>query len=123
VELLFKEWKSYGNLKKFDTSNAYIAEGLIWAALGAAIVKRFIAHLAQCVCKVAISTRIVAMCSGRKIIFLIEKLIHRDYINLNKYLRETVDYLGGNAKRTNLTRDYKTGRGQLGFVGIGTLKD
>jgi len=79
--------------------------------------------LAQCICKIAISIRIVAMCSGRKIIFLMGKLIHRDYVNLNKSLRKAVDYLGSNAKRTNLTRDYKAGRGQLGFVGIGTLKD
>ena len=33
VELLFKEWKSYANLRAFDTANPHIAEGLIWAAL------------------------------------------------------------------------------------------
>ncbi len=29
IELLFKEWKSHANLHAFDTSNPYIAEGLI----------------------------------------------------------------------------------------------
>jgi len=33
VELLFKEWKSYANLHKFDTANEHIAAGLIWASL------------------------------------------------------------------------------------------
>jgi IS4 transposase len=33
IELCFKEWKSYANLHQFDTANAYIAEGLIWARL------------------------------------------------------------------------------------------
>jgi hypothetical protein len=27
IELLFKEWKSYANLHKFDTANAHIAAG------------------------------------------------------------------------------------------------
>ncbi|MCA1607520.1 MAG: IS4 family transposase, partial [Acidobacteria bacterium] len=47
VELMFKEWKSYTSLHAFDTSKANIAEGLIWAALCAAILKRYCAHLAQ----------------------------------------------------------------------------
>ena len=29
IELMFKEWKSHANLHAFDTSNPYIAEGLI----------------------------------------------------------------------------------------------
>lgn len=29
IELLFKEWKSYANLHKFDTANEHIAAGLI----------------------------------------------------------------------------------------------
>ncbi len=73
VELLFKEWKSYANLKKFDTSNQYIAEGLIWTALSVAIVKRFMAHITQSVTKTATSTRIVAMCIGRRVLLMMEK--------------------------------------------------
>ena len=33
IELLFKEWKSFANLKAFATSNPHLAEGLIWASL------------------------------------------------------------------------------------------
>jgi hypothetical protein len=47
----------------FDTTNAHIAEGLIWAALCAAVLKRFLAHAAQRIGQgTAISTRRVAMC-------------------------------------------------------------
>jgi hypothetical protein len=47
VELLFKEWKSYANLHKFNTANEHITAGLIWASLCAAVLKRFLAHAAQ----------------------------------------------------------------------------
>ena len=40
VELMFKEWKSYANLHAFDTNNAGIAEGVIWTAIAASILKR-----------------------------------------------------------------------------------
>ena len=43
IELLFKERKSYANLHAFDTEKVTIAEGLIWAALCAAILKRYCA--------------------------------------------------------------------------------
>src|SRR5262249_54039012 len=57
VELLFKEWKSYANLHKFDTANEHVAAGLIWASLCAAVLKRFLAHAAQLIGGQPISTR------------------------------------------------------------------
>src|SRR5712691_10709050 len=53
VELLFKEWKSYANLHAFDTANAALVEGLIWTAIAAAALKRFLAHMTQLLDKVA----------------------------------------------------------------------
>src|SRR5215510_3102917 len=47
VELLFKEWKSYANLHAFDTANPVIVEGLLWIAIAAAALKRFLAHMTQ----------------------------------------------------------------------------
>ena len=47
VELLFKEWKSYTNLHKFDTEKETICEALIWASLAASAMKRFLAHAAE----------------------------------------------------------------------------
>ena len=47
VELLLKEWQSYANLHAFDTTNPAIVEGLIWAAIAAAALKRFLAYMTQ----------------------------------------------------------------------------
>ena len=63
VELLFKEWKSYANLHAFDTENPAIVEGLIWTAIAAAALKRFLAHMTQLLTEVPMSTRKVAMCA------------------------------------------------------------
>ncbi len=41
IELLFKEWKSHANLRTFATAKAPIVEGLIWAAIITAAVKRY----------------------------------------------------------------------------------
>ena len=37
------KWKSYANLHAFDTENPAIVEGLIWTAIAAAALKRFLA--------------------------------------------------------------------------------
>ena len=63
VELLLKEWKSYANLHAFDTDNPAIVEGLIWTAIAAAALKRFLAHMTQLLTAVPMSTRKVAMCA------------------------------------------------------------
>ncbi len=62
IELMFKEWKSHANLHAFDTSNANIAEGLIWSSLCAAILKRYCDHMAQRFTHHPISTQKVAKC-------------------------------------------------------------
>jgi hypothetical protein len=64
IELCSKEWKSYANLHQFDTANLHIAEGLIWASLCVAVLKRLLAHAAKRVgTGAAMSTRRVAMCA------------------------------------------------------------
>jgi len=63
VELLLKEWKSYANLHAFDTANPALVEGLMWAAIAAAALKRFLAHMTQLLMEVPMSTRKVAMCA------------------------------------------------------------
>jgi hypothetical protein len=64
MELLLKEWKSYANLHAFDTTNPAIVEGLIWAAIAAAALQRFLAYMTQILAEVPMSTRKVAMCAG-----------------------------------------------------------
>ena len=63
VELLCKEWKSYANLHAFDTANPAIVEGLMWTAIAAAALKRFLASRTQLLAEVPMSTRKVAMCA------------------------------------------------------------
>jgi hypothetical protein len=61
VALRLKEWQSYATLPAFDTENPAIVEGLIWAAMAAAALKRFFAPMTPRLVKVPMSTRQVAM--------------------------------------------------------------
>jgi hypothetical protein len=115
IELCFKEWKSYANLHKFDTANAHIAEGLIWAGLCAAVLKRFLAHAAQRVGKgAAMSTRRVAMCAHHILDALMTALLGG--VGLLKALRTGLRYLLGSARRANVPRDRRTGRLRAGLA-------
>jgi DDE family transposase len=117
VELLFKEWKSYANLHKFDTANEHIAAGLIWASLCAAVLKRFLAHAAQLVGGKPISTRRVAMCSGHIIDQLAGALLTS--AGITTAFGDAMAFLLANARRSNPARDRATGRLQTGLVLLG----
>src|SRR6476620_509006 len=88
VELLFKEWKSYANLHAFDTENPAIVEGLIWAAIAAAALKRFWAHMPQLLLEVPMSTRKVAMCAVHVLGKIIQALKTGDVAGLYNALEE-----------------------------------
>lgn len=47
IELLFKELKSHTNLRKFNTEQKAIVEGLIWASLLTLLLKRLIVNSAS----------------------------------------------------------------------------
>lgn len=114
VELLFKEWKSHANLHAFDTSNPYIAEGLIWAALCAATVKRYCAHITQRLREVAVSTHIAAKCTHHVLHDVLHALMHRPS-RVHSALMHAVDYLACNARRAHPARDRLKGRLKLGL--------
>lgn len=109
VELYFKELKSYANLHAFSTCKPHIAQGLIWASLCVAFLKRFFAHACQQASAVAISTRRVAMCSH---VFLATffQCLRAGFADLRAVLLETFDFLAVNARRANTPRERKTGR-------------
>lgn len=117
IELLFKEWKSYANLHKFDTANEHIAGGLIWASLCAAVLKRFLAHAAQLVGGKPMSTRRVAMCSGHIIDEIAAALIA--CVSIAAAFRDGIAFLLANARRANPKRDRKTGRLRAGLRIVG----
>lgn len=116
VELLFKEWKSYANLHAFDTANPAIAEGMIWAAIAASTLKRYLAHMTQQLKQVAMSTRKVAMCAHHVLDAIFQRLANGQ--PLTRALHAALDYLAANAQRAHPNRDRRTGRLQLGFESI-----
>jgi IS4 transposase len=109
VELLFKEWKSYANLHAFGTRKAGIAEGLIWANLAAALLKRHLAHATQLAFASAeISTRTTAMSLGWHLQPVLRALLlGRD---ARRPLRELLRFLSRNAQRAHPRRDRARGR-------------
>ena len=117
IELLFKEWKSYANLHKFDTANEHIAAGLIWASLCAAVLKRFLAHAAQLVGGKPISTRRVAMCAGHIIDEIVTALLA--CVSIAAAFRDGMKFLLANARRSHPRRDRKTGRLRARLVVVG----
>ena len=120
IELLFKEWKSYANLHKFDTANQHIAEGLIWASLCAAVLKRFLAHAAQFVGAKPISTRRVAMCAGHLLEELAAALLA--CVSIASAFHDAMAFLLAHARRSNPLRDHKTGRLRTGLRVLGARR-
>lgn len=114
VELLFKEWKSYANLHAFDTNNASLAEGLIWASICAAILKRYLAHATERVFRVATSTRNVAM-SVRGLLFELFEAMMQGTRRLKKALIGALAFLANNARRSHPKREQLYGRAKLGL--------
>src|SRR6266436_4906095 len=123
VELLFKEWKSYANLHTFDTEKETIVETLIWASLAASAIKRFLAHAAEHLLEVVISTRKAAMPSSYALPQLFRSLRHGDGPWYRRAFNAMIRYLGINAKRAHPKRDARTGRSSLGLKPVFELSD
>jgi len=115
VELLFKEWKSYANLHAFDTANPALVEGLIWAAIAAAALKRFLAHMTQLLTEVPMSTRKVAMCASHVLGDVVEAVKRGEVVELYTALEAAIAYLACHARRAHPARDRQTGSSQLGL--------
>ena len=117
IELLFKEWKSYANLHAFGTSNPAIAEGLIWASLCAAIMKRYCAIMAQTLSSSPLSTRKAAMCLRHVLPAIFRALLNHSR-TLTQRAQQALKYLENNAKRAHPKRDVLTGRAKLGLAPV-----
>jgi len=121
VELVFKEWKSYANLHAFVSRSPTLVEGLIWASLCAAALKRSVAHACQRAGqKVSISTRVVAMCG----MFILPPLLRcalRAFRRLETVLARIFRYLWENAARAHPQRDLLHGRLKWGLQCVGVM--
>lgn len=121
IELLFKEWKSHANLHRFDTAKSAIAEGLIWASILAATLKRFIAHAAERILGVELSTQRVAACARHFFDDIILNL-YRGTRTLRRRLTDALAFLGENARRAHPERDRDRGRLAAGLHPVSTLR-
>lgn len=115
VELLLKEWKSSANVHAFDTANAALVAGLLWTAMAAAALKRFLAHMTQLLAEVPMSTRKVAMGALHVLGDLVEALKRGDVVGLYAALEAAITSLARHAQRAHPKRDRQTGRAQLGL--------
>ena len=114
VELLFKEFKSHANLHAFRTRQASIAKGLIWAALCAAVLKRFLAHAAQRSHDgLDISTQRVAMALALPLPRLMASILSGRGVATE--LHALLDFLARCARRAHPDRDRRSGRLRTGL--------
>jgi len=114
IELLFKEWKSWNNLKKFNTSKKEIMEGLIWASLLSMLIKRSIAFSVESLKKVEISSFMVAKNTQGWFYQLMGFICHQMRNEIRSTWYWTVEYLSQYAKRASPLKDRLTGRFQYG---------
>jgi Transposase DDE domain len=115
VELFFKECKSHANLHAFDTQKEEIAEGLIWASLVCAVLKRGLTHMAEAIAELPLSTARAAA-SARH---FIDPLMHALGLSeqaLRIVVASALDFLCAHARRAHPKRDKKSGRLKTGLV-------
>lgn len=119
VELVFKEWKSFSNLHEFASANVHLVEGLIWASLCAAALKRSLAHASQRAGRdIAISTQRAAKC-GIQILGDLTRCVLDRFHNLHSIIDNAVEFLLNNAARAHPRRDRVSGRMRFGLKYVG----
>jgi hypothetical protein len=119
VELLFKEYKSHAELHAFRTADPHIAEGLIWAAVAAATLQRFMAHLTQRVHAREISSQRAAKAASGALADLFKALAADRSGRIRRAFKAALAYLATNAQRAHPRRDRQTGRLQTELESIG----
>jgi hypothetical protein len=102
-------------LHKLDTEKEDICESLIWASLAAAAIKRFLAHAAEHLLEVVMSTRRASMPSAYELPALFRALRNGDGLWYRCAFKAVITQLGKNAKRAHPKRDRRTGRSRLGL--------
>lgn len=113
VELAFKEWKSYANLRALQSEHPSIVEGFIWASLCAALIKRALAHSAQLTHGHAISVRIAAQ-SGPQLLPQLADWI--EGVCNDSAFATLLSFLAENARRAHPRRDARRAQSTVGFA-------
>jgi DDE family transposase len=115
VELLFKECKSYNNLRGFQTANATLQESLIWASLIATTLKRFMTGCIEAIFNVEMSTMIVSKTTTIWWANLLKAIIQKQRKGLLNAIHDAFSFLRKNATRAHPNRDRATGIFQYGL--------
>lgn len=115
IEILFKEWKSHASLRAFSTAKAPIVEGMIWAAILTAAVKRYLAHSAQLVARVPTSTLRAAKCAWLVLGPVLEAVTAPGSAQLPAAFMAALKFLADNARRAHPKRDKRSGRLAVGL--------
>ena len=118
IELLFKEWKSYCNLQKFNTRKSTMMEGLVWVSLLSLLVKRRIGFSVQRIKGIELSTFMVAKNTQGWFYPLMESITQNRLPSLKKTWKRTIDFLSKYARRAHPNRDKRIGRSQYGLNAI-----
>lgn len=96
---------------------------MIWASLAASALQRFLAHAAEHLLEVVISTRKAAMTPAYVLPELFRALRSGAGPWYRRAFEAMIRYLGSNAKRAHPQRDARTGRSQLGLQPVFELTD
>jgi hypothetical protein len=116
IELLFKELKSYCNLKKFSTSNEDIVSTLIYASFITVLLKRLMAYSTEALKSVWISTQKTARTASSWLSLLVVHVSQG--LPIIAALTECIDTIAKLCERAHPKRDLKDGLYQFGVISL-----
>ena len=103
IELIFKELKSFTQLRKFLSGNANIVQGFIWAAFCALLIRRFIVACAQEFTPVVLSFHKAAI-SSRTFMLDFTRCVLKRFIGLKQCLKDILAYIASTMHLSNPQR-------------------
>ncbi|PCI62790.1 MAG: hypothetical protein COB35_02515 [Gammaproteobacteria bacterium] len=119
IELLFKELKSYCNLKKFSTENPNIVKTLIYASFITALLKRLLAHSTERLKLLWISSHKTARAASDWLKLLINGIVRQQ--SMPDILGEVTNIIGRLCQRAHPKRDLKHGLYQFGVLPVADI--
>ena len=116
IELLFKELKSYCNLKKFSTENEHIVKSLIYASFITVLLKRLLAFSTEQLKSVWVSTQKTARMAPSWLGLLINGIACG--YSIPDVLNEVIDIISRLCCRAHPKRDLESGLYQFGVLPV-----
>ena len=115
IELLFKEWKSHNQLKKFNTQNPTIVYSLVWVSLLALTLKRLLSGYVEEKFQIVLSPLTVSKTTQGWWYPLFQAILDKSQKRILSALAIGGDILRRNAKlsSSHLKRDRNTGKFQF----------